>query len=568
MDQQNQEQQKKRNNHYHNRRRGSGNGNVPHEAANTPANENRNETRGEGRNEARPANRGRGGDIHTRRGGFRPAPDQKQEEGKPAVTEAARESKENREPRDTNHHNGNHKNRGGRGRGENRPHDGESRAKEGGQKETRTTDRRPNEQPKENHNTEPRPERGNDNRNRSRNDRGRGRRNENKANTAEAPEVREAIHLPKDAEMDSWFAPAAAESRNAAFSFSDKPAVTAEPEPLPHIELDLNDILPPIVLEKYHTEEAKPEAEATESSEASEEAAEPTPTVEVVGVRFSKTGKVYYFDPNGSTSRRGDAVIVETARGLEYGEVWQPNHTVAESEIVPPLRPVVRLADEKDAAHNADNRKREEDAFRICLDKIRAHGLDMKLVEAQYTFDNSKLLFYFTSAGRVDFRELVKDLASVFRTRIELRQIGIRDEAKLMGGLGICGRPLCCASFLSDFSQVSIKMAKEQNLSLNSAKISGTCGRLMCCLNYEYPVYCEAARHTPSVGSTVATPDGNGTVIETNPLAGIIKVLLANAAPGAVPQYYRCADVCKLGDGRKHTQEEEPAPEAQETKED
>jgi hypothetical protein len=262
---------------------------------------------------------------------------------------------------------------------------------------------------------------------------------------------------PKDEEMDSWFAPASAEPKPDPI-FSSPVTASASQEPLPNLELDLNDILPPIVLEKYSDPSVEAPVSTTEAP-TEEGASEPIATVEVVGIRFNKTGKVYYFDPNGTVARRGDAVIVETARGPEFGEVWQPNHTVKETDIVPPLRPVIRLADDKDKHHNADNARREDEAFRICLDKIRAHGLDMKLVDAQYTFDNSKLLFYFTSAGRVDFRELVKDLASVFRTRIELRQIGIRDEAKLMGGLGICGRPLCCASFLSDFTQVSIKMA-------------------------------------------------------------------------------------------------------------
>ncbi|MBQ7320822.1 MAG: stage 0 sporulation family protein [Clostridia bacterium] len=362
--------------------------------------------------------------------------------------------------------------------------------------------------------------------------------------------------------MESWFSNAAVESRADTDFLGEKSSALRDNEPLPQVELDLNDILPPIALEKYSRE--KTEEDAVEEAAADTSAEDVEETVEVIGVRFNKTGKIYYFAPNGNTARRGDAVIVETARGLEFGEAWLPNRTVPTSEIVPPLRPVIRLADDKDKTHNADNRKREEDAFRICLEKIKAHGLDMKLVEAQYTFDNTKLLFYFTSAGRVDFRELVKDLASVFRTRIELRQIGIRDEAKLMGGLGICGRPLCCASFLSDFTQVSIKMAKEQNLSLNSAKISGACGRLMCCLNYEYPVYCEAARNTPSVGSTVSTPDGNGTVVEANPLAGTVKVSLANAPADTVPQYYRCDRVRILHEGRKHGNED-PAPAEEDT---
>lgn len=250
------------------------------------------------------------------------------------------------------------------------------------------------------------------------------------------------------------------------------------------------------------------------------------PKVEVIGIRFKKPGKVYYFAPEGITAQKGDFAIVDTARGLEFGEVWIANKLVSEAEIVPPLRPVIRIATEQDIARNKENQKKEKEAFSVCLKQIESHKLDMKLVDAQYTFDNSKLLFYFTSSGRVDFRDLVKDLASVFRTRIELRQIGIRDEAKLLGGLGACGRPLCCASFLSDFVQVSIKMAKEQRLSLNSSKISGTCGRLMCCLSYEQATYAYESAKTPAVDSVVKTEDGVGTVIETFPLAGKIKVKL------------------------------------------
>ncbi len=260
---------------------------------------------------------------------------------------------------------------------------------------------------------------------------------------------------------------------------------------------------------------------------------------EVIGVRFKKTGKVYYFGASGFKAKRGEAAIVETMRGPEFGEVWLPNRFVSNDEIVPPLRPVMRIATEADIAHNEENKKKESEAFRIGNDKIAAHGLDMKLVDVQYTFDNSKLLFYFTSAGRVDFRDLVKDLASVFRTRIELRQIGIRDEAKLIGGLGVCGRPLCCSSFLSGFGQVSIKMAKEQNLSLNSSKISGNCGRLMCCLRYESAAYAEELKLTPPVDSTVSTPDGVGVVSEISPLTGMIKVKLKNADPPIPKPYHR-----------------------------
>ncbi len=251
-------------------------------------------------------------------------------------------------------------------------------------------------------------------------------------------------------------------------------------------------------------------------------------TTEIVGVRFRDTGKVYYFAPGELQISAGMSVIVETARGMEFGEVMIGNKNVPTSEIVPPLRSVVRIATKEDIERHEANLALEKNAFDICLKKIREHKLDMKLIDAEYTFDNNKLLFYFSSEGRVDFRDLVKDLASVFRTRIELRQIGIRDEAKMMGGIGVCGRPFCCATFLSDFAQVSIKMAKEQNLSLNSAKISGTCGRLMCCLNYEYQTYEEELRLTPPVGSRVKTEEGQGMITEINPLTGMVKVSLSD----------------------------------------
>ncbi len=261
-------------------------------------------------------------------------------------------------------------------------------------------------------------------------------------------------------------------------------------------------------------------------------------TVEVVGIRFKASGKTYYFEPEGITLGVGAHAIVKTARGLEYGEVAIANTYVKESDTVPPLRPVVRAATKEDIAHHDDNKRREQEAFHICNEKIIAHGLDMKLIDAQYTFDNTKLLFYFTSQGRVDFRELVKDLAAVFRTRIELRQIGIRDEAKMVGGLGICGRPLCCSVFLTDFGQVTIKMAKDQNLSLSS-KASGVCGRLMCCLRYEYEGYEYEIKRTPPVDSLVRTVDGVGVVTEINPLAGTIKVKLNNPADVPPKTYHR-----------------------------
>ena len=263
------------------------------------------------------------------------------------------------------------------------------------------------------------------------------------------------------------------------------------------------------------------------------------PRVEIIGIRFRSSGKMYYFDPHGISAKKGDHAIVETARGPEFGDVCLGNTMVCEADVVSPLRPILRLATPADVAHNEDNRIKEQQALEICREKVAAHKLEMKLIDVQYAFDNSKLLFYFTADGRVDFRELVKDLASVFRTRIELRQIGIRDEAKLLGGLGACGRPLCCSTFLPDFAQVSIKMAKEQNLSLNSSKISGVCGRLMCCLRFEADVYAEESKLTPAVDSWVKTEDGVGTVISTNPLAGTVRVVLKDSPDTPPKQFHR-----------------------------
>ncbi|MBQ4560995.1 MAG: stage 0 sporulation family protein [Clostridia bacterium] len=267
--------------------------------------------------------------------------------------------------------------------------------------------------------------------------------------------------------------------------------------------------------------------------------------VEIVGIRFKKSGKVYYFLPDGIELKQGDNVIVKTARGLEYGNVAIANRLVNKKNLVLPLRNVVRRATKADDQQYEANLESEREAFSICQEKINDHKLDMKLVDVEYTFDNNKLLFYFTADGRIDFRELVKDLASVFKTRIELRQIGIRDETKLMGGLGVCGRPFCCKSFLSEFAQVSIKMAKEQNLSLNSSKISGACGKLMCCLRYEHECYDEAIKRTPKVDSKVRTPDGDGVVIETNPLAGLIRVKLDKEQDKSV-KVFKCDDVTKI----------------------
>ena len=282
--------------------------------------------------------------------------------------------------------------------------------------------------------------------------------------------------------------------------------------------------------------------DADDRSEQEPEMSPKTP-VEIVGVRFKAAGKVYYFDPDGAVYRENDEVIVETARGIEFGFVVTANRIVMASDIVSPLKKILRMATEEDRAHYEENNRRREEAFAVCKEKIIEHGIDMKLIDVEYTFDNNKLLFYFTADGRVDFRELVKDLASIFRTRIELRQIGIRDEAKLMGGLGVCGRPLCSHSFLSDFDQVSIKMAKEQNLSLNSAKISGTCGRLMCCLRYEYDVYEEEIRKTPKMDAVVETPDGEAVVYEVIPLAGLVRVKFIGNRSDMPPKLYHRDDV-------------------------
>jgi cell fate regulator YaaT (PSP1 superfamily) len=248
--------------------------------------------------------------------------------------------------------------------------------------------------------------------------------------------------------------------------------------------------------------------------------------VKVVGVRFKKAGKVYYFDPDQYELDTGTNVIVETARGVEYGEVVIPVREVNDEDIVAPLKKVMRIATEEDSKHAQENSRKEKEAFATCLQKINDHKLEMKLIDVEYTFDNNKILFYFTADGRVDFRELVKDLAAVFKTRIELRQIGVRDESKMMGGIGVCGRELCCCSYLGEFQPVSIKMAKEQGLSLNPAKISGACGRLMCCLKYEQEAYDQIIKRAPKVGAIVETPDGQGVVEETYLIKEIVKVKL------------------------------------------
>lgn len=258
----------------------------------------------------------------------------------------------------------------------------------------------------------------------------------------------------------------------------------------------------------------------------------------VIGVRFRTAGKIYFFDPVNFEIQRGDHVIVETARGIEFGTVMAGIREVEDDKVVQPLKPVLRIANERDIEQEANNKIKEKEAFRICLEKIRKHELEMKLIDAEYTFDNNKVLFYFTADGRIDFRELVKDLASVFKTRIELWQIGVRDETKIVGGIGICGRPLCCHSYLSDFIPVSIKMAKEQNLSLNPTKISGVCGRLMCCLKNEEETYVELNRKLPGVGDYVTTADGlKGEVQSVNVLRQLVKIVVDEGDEKEIKEY-------------------------------
>lgn len=269
---------------------------------------------------------------------------------------------------------------------------------------------------------------------------------------------------------------------------------------------------------------------------------------DIVGVRFKAVGKIYYFDPLELDIKTGDSVIVETARGTEIGTVVFGRRSVDDSEVVKPLKSISRIADKHDIAIKEANKEKEKEAFEICLEKIRRHGLAMKLVDVEYTFDGSKILFYFTADGRIDFRELVKDLANVFRTRIELRQIGVRDESKIVGSYGICGQPICCSKFLGEFEPVSINMAKKQGLSLNPAKISGSCGRLMCCLKYEQDCYDELLKVTPRQGALVETPSGVGTVEYINILTGNMKVKI-DREKESVYEDYNASEVKILKNG-------------------
>ncbi len=279
---------------------------------------------------------------------------------------------------------------------------------------------------------------------------------------------------------------------------------------------------------------------------------------EIIGVRFNKGGKVYYFDPKGNKVEQGRGVVVETARGVEFGIVAVANKEVSEKEIVAPLKPIVRPASNEDYAQLERNRQKEKEAFKIASKKIEEHKLDMKLINTEYTFDGSKILFYFTADGRIDFRELVKSLAGVFKTRIELRQIGVRDEAKTLGALGICGRPLCCSTFLNDFHPVSIRMAKDQGLSLNPTKISGICGRLMCCLQYEQPAYDDLLKKIPAKGSIVEYENEKGVVIDTFVLRGILKVRF-ESNDEAVFKFLNVKDVKVLKRVRRENKDEDAA---------
>ena len=276
----------------------------------------------------------------------------------------------------------------------------------------------------------------------------------------------------------------------------------------------------------------------------------------VISVRFKASGKAYYFDPTGFDVKEGDYVVVQTARGTECGEVVDGPRDVPDSQVSRELKPIQRMADSVDVRRMEKNRADEKAAFELCNERIAAHKLEMKLVEAEYNLDRSKILFYFTADGRVDFRELVKDLAGALHTRIELRQIGVRDESKMKGGLGICGQPFCCSRFLKDFQPVSIKMAKEQGLSLNPAKISGACGRLMCCLSYEHKAYEYLNSITPMNGSVVRTPDGEGVVIEANPVSGMLKVRFASEA--LAPKYYKRSECVYLRGGKRAPKAPDP----------
>lgn len=270
---------------------------------------------------------------------------------------------------------------------------------------------------------------------------------------------------------------------------------------------------------------------------------------EVIGVRFKDAGKIYYFAPNGNKLNTNNMVVVETSRGIKCGTVAIPNKEVPEEQITRPLKDLIRIATDEDIQHLEENDRKEKEAFKICEEKIKENDLEMNLVDVEYTFDNTKVIFYFTADGRIDFRKLVKDLAAIFKVRIELRQIGVRDESKMMGGLGICGRPFCCHTFLGEFQPVSIKMAKKQGLSLSPTKISGTCGRLMCCLNYEHEAYMDLIKRTPRIGAIVEVAEGRGIVVDSNILVGRLSVHLDNTPEEAPARIYKVEEVKMIKNG-------------------
>lgn len=278
--------------------------------------------------------------------------------------------------------------------------------------------------------------------------------------------------------------------------------------------------------------------------------------LEIIGIRFKEMGKIYYFDPNNINFRFGDLAIVETSKGLECGKVILLHKSIDDNNLASPLKKIIRKANDKDIEKLKQKKEKEKKAFNICLEKIAKHDLKMKLIDVEYAFDNNKILFYFTADGRVDFRELVKDLAAIFRTRIELRQIGVRDESKMLGGLGVCGKPFCCSSFLDDFQPVSIKMAKEQGLSLNPIKISGNCGRLMCCLKYEQDAYIYLLKSTPKIGAIVDTKEGRGTVVDLNLLTRTLSIKL-DKAPESIPIKLHANEVKLIKDGKITIEKEE-----------
>ncbi len=459
---------------------------------------------------------------------------------KSETTKQENSANTNQQPKGNNQRNNHHHNRGNHRKNETRPQNQESKSHESSQEQVKTE--QSNKPVADNQNAAKHNSNNNRNRNKHNPDKRKDDKNRNqKPDTVlnePTPDNNDTLRsikssAPSTKSADKLQRPAAQKVKN----FSESPEFNqySDYEEFSFEELYGED--------KFSSAPAKSNSDNPQTSVS--ENSDPEPMLEVVGIRFKASGKTYYFDPKGINLRVGTHAIVETARGIEYGEVAMGNTMVRESETVPPLRTIIRKATDSDDKHHAENREKEDVAFRVCNEKIIDHELDMKLIDAQYTFDNSKLIFYFTSSGRVDFRDLVKDLASVFRTRIELRQIGIRDEAKMVGGLGLCGRPLCCSLFLTDFGQVSIKMAKEQNLSLNSSKISGVCGRLMCCLRYEHDTYEYEIKRTPPVDSIVRTVDGIGVVTEINPLAATIKVKL-NSSLDTPPKSYKRDEVTVL----------------------